>query len=465
MTDTPIYLDGERLPEQALIGACLVDPRELDSLSRSLRGEHFLDPKLGAMFDALIVLRESGKPFDVPVLLATLPTMGVPQGICSASGLARLMHAGGNSFGLAMHAETVRDAHHKRKLRTILEQAARRLDEPTSNAGDVAALLEESGTALDLHTGDVAETLADCQRAAIAEARAASERPTGTIATGIGSLDQLLGPLCPGELVVIGARPGIGKTTLAMQIAQRAAIEGKSTLMVNLEQPSVELGAKTLSQQLRIDARRLRSGSLDPAILQRCEQVASDFDDLSLRLWCPATATLRRIRGVARYVARRFGLSLLVVDYLQLIDAERGGKLDRYQHIGEVSRSLKALAKELGIVVIAPAQLNRKSDEIEKPRLSHLRESGSIEQDSDRVFLLHRLNDDSTDELVPYLLDVAKNRHGLTREVALAFDTKRQRFAEAPADWLNQQPEPRSRKKRETTRPTIPATGREWNGE
>lgn len=246
------------------------------------------------------------------------------------------------------------------------------------------------------------------------------DRPT---MSGFEALDSSAGGWMSGELVILAARPGVGKTTFAMQVAAHNAARERRVLFVSLEMRDRELVARMLSGDPGVDSRRLRAGRLGTADIDKLRAAADDIRDLPVRVWAPPSATLARIRGVAKREVAFGGLSLLVVDYIGLIRPAAGDtKRPRFEQVGEVSAGLKSLAKELDVPVLALCQLNREADGTE-PRLSNLRDSGSIEQDADVVLFLHR-------ETTATKLIVAKHRHGETGSVALRFDGSTTRFSE-----------------------------------
>jgi replicative DNA helicase len=237
----------------------------------------------------------------------------------------------------------------------------------------------------------------------------------------------------PGELVILAARPGVGKTTLGMQIALHNARKSRPTLFASLEMTADELASRLASGLTGINIRKLRGASISAPQIEQITAVGDDLLQSPLRIWSPPSTTLQRLRAVAKCEAGGYGLSLLVVDYLGLIKATDGRK-PRYEQVGEISAGLKALAKELSIPVLALCQLNREADG-ELPRLSHLRDSGSIEQDADVVMFIHRTPDACK-------LIVAKHRHGMTDEYTVKFNPSESRFEDlSAADMPNFVPE------------------------
>ncbi|MFJ8856577.1 replicative DNA helicase, partial [Streptomyces sp. NPDC102437] len=254
------------------------------------------------------------------------------------------------------------------------------------------------------------------------------------IPTGLEDLDALTGGLQPRQLVVIGARPAIGKSTLALDIARHAAIvHGKTAAFFSLEMSRDEITQRTFSAEARVALHHIRSGTVSPGDLQRLADHTAAIQSAPLLVDDSADLSLMEIRSRARRIKQSRGLDLLVIDYLQLMQS--GGSRrpeNRQQEVSDMSRNLKLLAKELGVPVIALSQLNRGPEQRteKKPLLSDLRESGSIEQDADVVILLHR--EDAYEKESPRSgeadLIVAKHRNGPTATITVGFQGHYSRF-------------------------------------
>jgi replicative DNA helicase len=252
--------------------------------------------------------------------------------------------------------------------------------------------------------------------------------------TGLAKLDEAMGAMLPGEMVVIAARPGQGKSALGVQIAMHAAERGRPGLIVSLEMRDTELVKRKLCEFAELDSRDVRSGRLSDEHRQQLHDAAQQLTDLPLRLWSPPSATLADIRAVARRAKAKGGLQLLVVDYLGLVrPGSEDRRLPRFEQVQNISAGLKSLSKELNLPVISLCQLNREADQ-SAPRLSHLRESGAIEQDADLVIFLH--HPESPAHIAgeqPYAqtvnVIVAKHRHGQVGKVSLLWHPRETRFS------------------------------------
>lgn len=413
--------------EIALVGASIIDPRVLDRVGHLVSAGDFTDAPLGQTFDLLCDLNASGQPAgDIALVRSRLATAGLLERIGGTAGIARITGCG-LPHSAGQYAEEIRQASHRRRLAALAEDLAHRAADPSADPGDTAAWVESRLTAVRAGTAPEAVTLADAAAEAVAGIRAAKETRTlqGT-PTGLTAIDRIVGGFHPGELVILAARPSIGKTALGAQIATNVAAANGPALLVSLEMSSIDIANRAIAAEAGIEIRQLRSGMVNTRELDRCAEAATSFTGLPLRLWSSRSATVAKIRAAARVHQTSEGLRLLVIDYIGLVKPTDARK-PRWESITEISGALKTLALELKIPVLALCQLNR---EVEKekggPRLDHLRDAGAIEQDADVVMLLHRESRDST----AATLNVAKNRNGATGRVDLAFDPAACRFDE-----------------------------------
>lgn len=233
----------------------------------------------------------------------------------------------------------------------------------------------------------------------------------------------------PGEMIVLAARPGCGKTSLAWQICKHNAFRGRNVLFVSLEMRSNELVARTAAGATTVPSSTIRSGNVSADQMSNIESALDELADYPLSIADPATATMEKIKALSRLEKSRRGLQLLVIDYLGLIRHENT-KLRKFESMTEISADVKRLAKEIEVPILALCQLNRESDGAE-PKLSHLRDSGSIEQDADSVMFLHPEDDKKEN----FFLIVAKNRHGDTGKVEVQFDAQRTMFTDSTYEW------------------------------
>lgn len=422
--------------ESGVCGSAILDPRVLDRIAAIASPEDFSDPDYGQMYGGLRILHEAGKPIHDPtVLQPELRRLGVREELISSAALMRLVNETIHAGHAVYYAEEIAEAARLRRLLVTGDELRRRSTEPDAKAADIRQWLESQLAKLDRTQPHNMRLIGDVAATAIASVDAAVEsRARPGLMTGISNLDETAGATMPGEVNIIAARTGVGKTSLAVQIAEHNAKHGRPVVMVSLEMESTELALRMVCGRAEIDSRDLRSSRINEQERQRLHAAKAELDGLPLLVWSPPTATLAEIRGVARYAKATSGLQLLVVDYLGLIKPAADEKrLQRYEQVSAVTAGLKSLAKELGIVVLGLCQLNREADSNE-PRLSHLRESGSIEQDADAVWLIHHPPSTTpTASQDVYArgcsLIIAKHRHGQTGRVQLLWHPSETRFS------------------------------------
>jgi replicative DNA helicase len=252
------------------------------------------------------------------------------------------------------------------------------------------------------------------------------------LTTGFADLDKQMNGLQPTELTILAARPSMGKTALVCNIAEGAAESGAPVLMFSLEQSKLELAERLLCIRARVNGHRLRAGELDEVERDQLMVASQELSELKIFIDDIPGRTMAQIGAISRRIKRRWGLGVIIIDYLQLIEPE-DKSAPREQQIALISRRLKFLCKEVEAPVIALAQLNRGVElrEDKRPRLADLRESGSIEQDADVVMFLHRpAAYDPEDRPGEADLIIAKNRNGPTGQVTLAWISESMKFAD-----------------------------------
>ena len=324
-------------------------------------------------------------------------------------------------------------------MRRLVEAGTRIAQLGYSNDGEVDALVDKAQAEVyavsDGNTAEDYVTFSEALEATVNEIDANANRPDGVygVPTDFIEFDELTGGLHPGQMIVIAARPGVGKSTLALDFARSAAIHhNQCTVFFSLEMSRTELAMRILSAEGTISMSRLKKGDLDQDGWTQLANLQGKINGAPLFIDDSPNMTLMEIRAKCRRLKQRHELKMVVLDYLQLMSS--GKKVEsRQQEVSEFSRSLKLLAKELEVPVIALSQLNRGSEQRtdKRPMISDLRESGSIEQDADMVILLHRedMYNPDTDRVGEADMMIAKHRGGPTRTIPLAFSGKYSRFA------------------------------------
>ena len=423
--------------ERSIIGTILARPDALaDVLALGLTAGNFYSPKWSATFAAVLALASRGDAIDAVTVGEELATGAYGDAVPSAVDLLGEM---ADVPSLA-HAETYAS-------RVIAAARLRRVIAACAEIGEAAYGLDAradvdaacDGFEAMLHaaterpgTGPGPEDLGQVLDAAIAELRLRSAGERVGVPTGFVDLDRMTGGQRPGQLVVLGARPSVGKSALALDMALHAAREVGPVLFVSAEMGALELGCRVLAGG-GVASDRLLAARLDDLDFARLETRRAELSGVPLLIDDSPGTTLLAIRARARRQAARGGLALLVVDYLQLIGAERRGTR-REAEVAEISRGLKSLARELHVPVLAVAQLNRAVElrVNKRPMLADLRESGQLEQDADLVLLLHRpaVYDPDADPGAADLI-IAKHRNGPTGVVPLTWLGHRMSFANA----------------------------------
>lgn len=250
------------------------------------------------------------------------------------------------------------------------------------------------------------------------------QKPDYTLYTGITDLDKMICGLHKQELTIIGARPGVGKTTLALQIAEHIAERGTETAIISLEMSDTQVIQKLISRRARINSYKMRMGTLETKELEQIGVVSAEIAELPIHLITKAR-TIQHIENIARKLKNKNNLGLMVIDYIQLIK-NKGKFNSREQEVADITRTLKLLSLELNIPIIGLCQLNRNAAR-QEPTLADLRESGAIEQDADNILFLYQ-DAESTETVVDITLKLAKQRAGETGKIDLKFNKANSEF-------------------------------------
>ncbi|MDG2303899.1 MAG: replicative DNA helicase [Candidatus Binatia bacterium] len=425
---------GGRVPpqsieaEEAVLGGILVDNRALDQAIESLNAEDFYREAHRRIFLALIDLDERGEPADVITITEALKRRGDLEAVGGASSVAELVDRTATASNVGFYAKIVRD---KSILRRLVEAGSDIAQRASLGAADVGELLDQAEQGvLDIANRRMRpfarlEEIIVTTVGQIEEMYKNPEALTG-IPTGLIELDKLTAGFQPADLIILAGRPSMGKSALATNIAQYAAANtGKAVGLFSLEMSKESLVMRMLCGTARIDSNKIRTGTLTDEDFPRLAMAAGQLADLPFFIDDTPGLSALELRAKARRLKRENGgIGLIVVDYLQLMQAHR--QVDnREQEISMISRSLKALAKELEVPVLALSQLNRavESRADKRPMMSDLRESGAIEQDADVIAFVYRddfYNKASPDQGVAEVI-IAKQRNGATGTARLAF--------------------------------------------
>ncbi|MCJ7420670.1 replicative DNA helicase [Sphingomicrobium astaxanthinifaciens] len=463
--------------EAALLGALMIDNRLVEDVQMRLRPEHFFEPLHARIYEQILRLTDRNM-IATPVTLK--PLFEADEAMKEVGGpayLAKLTGSGASVIGARDFAAQIYDL---ALLRALVGVGRDMVEGALDTSDDVAPLdqVEAAETALyrvaeEGGAEGKAKSFGDASKLALdmAEKALNSGGHLSGVTTGIEGINAKIGGMHKSDLIILAGRPGMGKTSLATNIAfaaaqrwiqdERDGIEekkrvGAPVVFFSLEMSADQLATRILAEQSGISGENLRMGKISKTEFQSLARAASDLASLPLYIDDTPGLTIAAMRTRARRLKRQKGIGAVVVDYLQLLSGSgRNSSDNRVQEISEISRGLKQLAKELDVPVLALSQLSRAVEQREdkRPLLSDLRESGSIEQDADMVWFVFRPDyyvamkqpsEDHPDFAMwqeemervygTAELIVAKQRHGATGRVKMLFDSKTTRFTDAPMD-------------------------------
>jgi replicative DNA helicase len=429
--------------EQSTLGGQLLTRDAIaDVVGSPMKPEDYYRPAHETIQRAIIKLYGDGEPVDPITVAAELTKSGDITRVGGASYLHTLVQTVPTAANAEYYAEIV---HEKAVRRRLVEAGSKIQAMAWSGEGEVSAVSDAAQA--EIHAATEIATAADPKRpgegslaSTIDELQAIQNRDgklTG-VSTGFKDLDSLTQGLQPGQLVVVAARPAMGKSTLALDFARACSIrDGLPSVFFSLEMGVSEINMRMLSAEARVALHHMRGGNLSEEDWKAIGRKTPTIEAAPLYLDDSADLNMLQIRSKCRRLQQKHGLSLIVVDYLQLMESGKRAE-NRVVEVGQISRGLKKLAKELGVPVVALSQLNRGSEQRtdKRPQVSDLRESGSIEQDADVVILLHR--EDAYEKESPRSgeadLIVAKHRNGPTATITVAFQGHYSRFVDMASE-------------------------------
>ena len=472
--------------EQALLGAVLINNRTFERVSEFLREEHFADAVHGRIFAACGKLIERGQIANPVTLKGFFEQDGALAEIGGPAYLVRLANSVVTVINAEDYGRLIHDLHIRRQLIALGEDMVNDAFRVDLDSGATDQIEIAESRLFELATTGAFEggfaTFQQAVVAAIEAAEAAHKREGGLsgVPTGLTDLDKKLGGLHDSDLLILAGRPSMGKTALATNIAfnaahayreerdalgNRKAVDGAVVAFFSLEMSAEQLATRILSERAEIPSHKIRQGELSPDEFERLVQASQELHRLPLFIDDTPALSISAVRTRSRRLMRQQGLGLIVIDYLQLLRGSVGVRVDnRVQEISDITRGLKALAKELNVPVIALSQLSRAVEQREdkRPQLSDLRESGSIEQDSDVVMFVYREQyyleraepsrrpEESEEKFMDRLSAwqkrceevwntaeciIAKQRHGPIGTIKLYFDGNFTKFGDLMREW------------------------------
>ena len=422
--------------EKSVLGAVLIDSTSINLVAEFLKAEHFYAREHQLIYGAMITLFEKQQPIDVVTIQDELKKTDSLKQIGGKNYLSDLINAVPTSAYIEQYGRIVKNHFVKRKL---IQMSSRLVEKSFDTKGDVKKLLDDAETEIfalsqeHLHRDfiELKEVLAESFERLEEFVKKGSH--LRGVSTGFIDLDTKLAGMQDSNLLILAARPGIGKTTMALNIALQAATKNKTPVgFFSLEMSKEELVDRLLVGQADIDAWRLKTGRLSEDDYKRLTEAMGDLSEAPIFIDDTPGSSILEMRTKARKLMMEKGIKLLIVDYLQLIDA--GKRFDsRVNEVSFVSQNLKNLARELKIPVLALSQLSRAVEQrgTRKPQLSDLRDSGGIEQDADVVMFLYleQETEDILDQNKKIVkLYIAKHRNGATGEMDLMFRGDRVKF-------------------------------------
>ncbi|WP_229116598.1 replicative DNA helicase [Parenemella sanctibonifatiensis] len=423
--------------EQSVLGAMLLSKDAIADVLESIKGIDFYRPAHEMIFDSILDLYGRGEPADAVTVAAELTRRGEIGRVGGHPYLHELVSTVSIASNASYYAEIVRE---KAVLRRLVEASMKISQLGYQGTGDVSDIVDRAQQAIysvtEGKTSEDYKPLSALMESTLDEIEAIGSRggQLAGVPTGILDLDDLTNGLHPGQMVIVAARPAMGKSTLGLDFARACSIKnGMTSAIFSLEMSQSEIVMRLLSAEAGVPLKNIRNGEMTEEDWARLARKMGEISEAPLYVDDSPNLTMMEIRAKARRLKQRHDLKLVVIDYMQLMTS--GKRVESRQlEVSEFSRQIKLLAKELELPVVAISQLNRGPEQRndKRPMVADLRESGSLEQDADMIILLHRedyYDKDSTRAGEADLI-VAKHRNGPTRDIQVAFQGHYSRFVD-----------------------------------
>ncbi|GAB3853338.1 replicative DNA helicase [Nocardioides maradonensis] len=423
--------------EQSVLGAMMISKDAIADVVEVVRGVDYYRPAHESIHDTILDMYGRNEPVDMISVGAELTRRGELQKIGGAAYLHTLTANVPIAANAGYYAEIVKE---KAILRRLVDAGTRIVQIGYAEEGDVDAIVNEAQAEIysvtDRRKAEDYAPLSDIMDGVLDEIEAIENREAGIygVPTGFADFDDLTNGLHAGQMIVVAARPAMGKSTLALDFCRAASIgNGLTSVFFSLEMTRAEIVMRLLSAEARVSLNHIRTGKMQTEEWERMARHVARVSASPMFIDDSPNMTMTEIRAKARRLKQKHDLKLIVIDYLQLMSS--GKKVESRQlEVSEFSRQIKLLAKELEVPIIALSQLNRGPEQRadKRPMMSDLRESGSIEQDADMVILLHREDVYEKESTRPGEADliVAKHRNGATRDITVAFQGHYSRFVD-----------------------------------
>ncbi|OAB47471.1 replicative DNA helicase [Paenibacillus antarcticus] len=415
--------------EQAVIGAILLQDEAIITVMERVHTEDFYDKPHQLIFEAMLNLGEANQPIDLITLTSLLQDRGQLEEIGGVSYLAKLAHAVPTAANVDYYAQIIEE---KSMLRRLIRTATHIVSEGYTGGEDVSGMLGDAERKIleisNRRSGSGFVVIKDVLMEVFDKVEMLHENKGGTsgIPTGFVDLDKMTNGFQRNDLIIVAARPSVGKTAFALNIAQNVAVRANETVAIfSLEMSAPQLVQRMICAEANLDANVMRTGEFKDDDWAKLTMGISSLSEAQIYIDDTPGVTVADIRAKCRRLKKEKGLGMIVIDYLQLIQGRGKGGENRQQEVSEISRTLKQIARELELPVIALSQLSRGVEQRQdkRPMMSDLRESGSIEQDADIVSFLYRddyYNADSEKKNIIEII-IAKQRNGPVGTVELVF--------------------------------------------
>lgn len=442
-----VNLSGVNMPfnleaEQSVLGCILIDASCMEEVVSQINADCFYLPQHNAIFSAMMMMYTNSKAIDPVIIADTLTKQGLYDTAGGREYLLELARSVPSTANVAYYAKIVKEQYY---LRMLVNVSTEIIDQATGGEADASLILDSAEQKIyNIRQGKEKNGPVKLSEVIVNDVYNKLTLITGEdkdkykgIPTGFGMLDKYINGLNKANLILIGARPAMGKTSFALNLAQNITMGArKKCIIFSLEMKKAELAERLLSAQSGVESQKLKTGELTNDEWVRLGNAAGQFNDVELYLDDTSSITVPEIKSRVR---RMRNVDCIIIDYLGLISSAVK-KENRVQEVSEITRNLKMMAKDLDIPVVCCAQLSRGTEghgKNHKPQLADLRESGSIEQDADIVLFLYRedyyrddVKEDKRDEIDANKTEliVAKNRHGATGTIEMTFDKEFTRF-------------------------------------
>lgn len=430
--------------EEAVLGALMLERDAITIVLEILESDSFYKDEHKEIYSAIRQLFQKSQPIDLLTVTNELRAAGKLEFAGGAFYISELTNRVSSAANIEYHARIVAQKYILRRLIEITTDIQRDAYDETSDVFDILDKAEKDLFGItEQNLRNATDPMGSLITRAIKQIEEIRDKPEGLsgIPSGFSDLDRITSGFQRSDLIIVAARPGMGKTSFVMSLARNAAVNfSKPVAVFSLEMSSIQLVLRLISSEAEIDATKLKNGDLVEYEWQQLHSKIAKLSDAPIYIDDTPALNVFELRAKCRRLKAQYGIEMVIIDYLQLMGGNKDGKqnFNREQEISTISRSLKGLAKELNIPVIALSQLSRQVEQrggVKRPILSDLRESGSIEQDADQVFFIYRpeyynLTEDEEGNPTAGIAEIiiAKNRHGSTQTVPLRFIGKYARF-------------------------------------